>query len=59
MNNIVVVEIKGGIAVKAYTNLGNLDIYVIDRDLEQTNSDVTERNEEILKMTKDLKVLDL
>jgi hypothetical protein len=55
--NIAIVEIKGGLVANVYTNIENLEIHVLDRDVEE--DDIVEYNSKLESVAKKLKKADI
>jgi|LSQX01.2.fsa_nt_gb hypothetical protein len=53
--NIAIVEIERGLVTNVYTNVENLKVHVLDRDIEMCEDDIIEHNKRLEAVAKNLK----
>jgi len=53
------VEIKRGLVTNVYTDVENLEVYVLDRDIEMAEDDIVEHNKRLESVAKKLKKADV
>ena len=55
----ILIEVQGGLAQNAYSNIDDVEIVIIDRDAEDLDDDTKRYNEEETKDINNLKLIDL
>ena len=58
VKNVAIVEIERGLVTNIYTSVEDLEVYVLDRDIEEVSDDATEYNKELTSIAQKLKRAD-
>lgn len=52
--DVVIIEVNRGMVENVYTNIQNLNIYVLDKDLDVVGDDMNQYNKSLSEIAKDL-----